>query len=547
MNIVAAVFADFTETFLGHPSRLSVPLGSRTVLGHTLSRLGRIDGVSQRCLVVQPPHADAARAAIAAAGLRTPIELLALDDGRRPRRALFRSARKWNLASWRGGALGTTWFDEFVEPLAVARVLDHYHCDAVLCLDGHQAALAPQLAERMLAHQRAHSADARFTFTAAPPGLAGVILGREVTRELLERNVPAGLLFTYRPETPQGDPLNRPACCQIDAGVAQTETRFIADTADSLALLDAAFGDLGADADAAALCSWFRSGGHDRAARLPLEIELELTTADPLPNTALRPRGRRVPKRELADLDAFRRLCDDIAVLDDRLAVLGGHGDPLQHARFTDVCRVIRSAGICGLAVVSPVVDLTADIFEALFAHHVDILEVQLDAHTPETYRAVHHADHFDRVLANIERVERARRDRLSPQPLVVCSLTRCTATQAELELFYDHWIRRTGNAVIRGYNDHAGLLPADDLLAMTPSVRIPCRRLATRLTLLADGSVPFCSQDVTGATSVADWRRERVTDIWRNAKLNALRDVHSNERWREFVLCESCREWSRP
>ena len=85
MKIVAAVFADFEESFLG-ASQLRAPLGSRTVIGSTLARLMHVDGLAGRCLFVRTRDENAARAATRAAGLEANIDVVALDDGNRPRR-----------------------------------------------------------------------------------------------------------------------------------------------------------------------------------------------------------------------------------------------------------------------------------------------------------------------------------------------------------------------------------------------------------------------------------------------------------------------------
>lgn len=547
MNIVAAVFADFAETFLGGESQLLARLGSRSVLGHTLARLMRVEGLERRCVFVRPRDEDAAGSVVSEAGLTGEIDVLALDDGARPRRRLLRSGRKWNLEGWRGSPLGTTWFDEYVEPLCVGRVLDHYRCAGVLCLDGHQPVLDVGIASQMIAHQRENDAEARLVFTQAPPGIAGILLRRDVTRELLEQQLPVGLLLSYRPEMPQLDPITKPMCLRIAAEVAQTPARLTGDTRRSRELLAAALAELGEDCDARGLSAWLREDGRDHAGSLPAEVELELTTDDPLPETTLRPRGDRVPRRRLEELDAVGRLARQLAAYDDRLLVLGGHGDPLLHPEFAEVCRQVRTAGVCGLAVATPLVELSDPALEALIDAGVDVLEVRLDANSAVTYRVVHNADAFERVLENIERIQAARRRRESAQPLVVCSLTRCAATLGELEAFFDRWIRVTGWAVIHGHNEYGGLLPVDSVLPMRPPVRGPCRRLGARMTLLADGRAVLCSQDVAGQRSLGSWVSQRVGELWCGAALGEARESHSRLVFDDYPLCARCREWFRP
>ena len=547
MDIVAAVFVDFEESFLGIGSQVLTPIGSRSILGHTLSRVALIGGVAQRCLMVRPRDEAVARAVLEELRLTEAFELLPLDQGSRPRRRLLRCGRKWNLSGWRGSPLGTTWFDEYVELHAVATVLDHYKYEAVLCLDGHQPVLDVGIATTMIAYQREYEAEARFVFTTAPPGLAGIILRREVTREYLEQNYPVGLLMSYRPELAQTDPITKDPCFRISSEISQTPGRYTGDTRASREMLAAALAELGEDCDAQSLCAWTRAWQHDRIERLPHEVELEITTQTPLPETSLHPRGKRVPRRQVEDLDAISRLVEQLAEYDDRMLLLGGHGDPLLHPHFPEICRRVKAASVCGLGVVTTLVELPEETLQSLLEHRVDLLEVQLDANCAATYRAVHNSDAFARVIENVERIQNARRAHQNPHPLVACSLTRCAATLAELEPFFEQWIKLTGWAVIRGYNDYTGTLPADPLLGMKPPLRRPCQRLSRRMMLLADGRAVYCSQDYAGTTAFGSWFSQDLDELWNAASLAALRQAHRCGEPDKYPLCSKCGEWFRP
>jgi hypothetical protein len=150
-------------------------------------------------------------------------------------------------------------------------------------------------------------------------------------------------------------------------------------------------------------------------------------------------------------------------------------------------------------------------------------------------------------VVANVERLEQARRRRESARPILVCSLTRCEATIKELEAFYDSWIPRIGSAVIRGHNDYCGLLPRDTLLPSMPSLRESCCRLDGRLCLLADGMVALCAQDVAGDLPLGNWHIQPLREIWRGAALNAARSAHGELRLEALPICTRCSQWSRP
>ena len=548
MKTALAMFADFEQDFLGGGSTLCAELAGDTLIGSALRRAALIGEVERRCLVVSPRDEAPARAALQRSGAGERFELLACDDNRRPRRALVRSARKWNLAAWRGSPLGTAWFDEFVEPLAAARVADATGCDSLLCLDGHQPLLDPAIAAAMLRHQADNADDARFVFTQASPGLAGILLHRDALRAVLEADTPVGLLMSYRPETPRADPVARVECARVPSIVAQTPGRWTGDTRASRELIAAAFRDLGEGCDAERLCTWLAAREADGALpSLPLEIEVELTTRDHLAGSRLRPRGDRVTSRELTDAEALLRITGELASYDDRLVVLGGHGDPLLHPRFAEVVRALRGQGICGIAVVTPLVELTDENLAALHEAQVDLVEVQIDANRAATYRHVHGFDGFERVLRNVARLAESRAARATPHPFILCSLTRCAATLEEMEAFFERWVRACGGAVTHGHNDYGGLLPPDELIALRPPVREPCRRLARRLMLLADGRVAQCNQDVLGQASLGDWQRQTLAEVWQGAPLATLREAHRGLSLAAHPLCGRCSEWFRP
>jgi len=546
MRIAGVIFADFEESNPGGPSQLRTAIRGHTIIVRTLRRFAKIEGLCGRYLLVRPRDRDAGEEAIRTAGVGSEVQLLPADPGLRPARELVRTARKWALRSWRGNPLALTWFDEFVDPPTVALVLDQVRCDAVLCLDGHMPLLDPVIGSAMVGHMVEHEAACKVVFTQAPPGLAGVIIRRECAADLVKLAIPFGLLLSYRPEIAQSDPIIHPSCYHVPTVMVHTAGRFTADTRASRELVQAAIHELGDWALGPEVCHWYRKSRLGRPEALPNEVEIELTTDDPLPDTTLRPRGNRVPRRELSDLAAVDRIAAELAEYDDRLVVLGGHGDPLSHSQFSQVVARLRGAGVYGIALVTPLLKLTDENLDAIFAHHVDAIEVLLDAHSPVTYAQVHGINEYARVVSNISRLEEERRRRQSPWPVIVPSLIRCSATIAEMEEFYDHWIKSVGSAVIRGYRDYCGSWPPDSLLPTRPPVREHCRRLATRMMLLADGNVPACSEDYRGETSLGNWSALSLASIWNSDGFQSLRRAHADLCLEAFPLCQRCGEWFR-
>ena len=84
-------------------------------------------------------------------------------------------------------------------------------------------------------------------------------------------------------------------------------------------------------------------------------------------------------------------------------------------------------------------------------------------------------------------------------------------------------------------------------LLPTTPSIRKPCRRLASRLTLLADGTATPCAQDARAEMPIGRWTTSGLAELWSGAGLGDVRAAQTRGVVGALPLCSRCGEWSRP
>jgi radical SAM protein with 4Fe4S-binding SPASM domain len=129
---------------------------------------------------------------------------------------------------------------------------------------------------------------------------------------------------------------------------------------------------------------------------------------------------------------------------------------------------------------------------------------------------------------------------------LIVPTFMKCRENLEEMEIWYDHWIRVLGHAVIAGPSDFAGQIADCAVADMSPPRRRACGRLKNRMTILSDGTVASCEQDVLGRQATGNVLREPLSEIWRNG-FAAIRDDHACGRFGARPLCGACREWHRP
>jgi hypothetical protein len=552
MKAIAVLEADFDVTSFGTRSRLEDGLHGEPVLRRTVRQLARSERLASIHVAVEPGQRERAERLLAGTGAVVETHDAPAPPWAAPIATGGRcaAARKWSMDAWRGGLDGYTAFDEGTNIWLLEALGRRDGADVVVSVPAAAPVASPALIDAMLAHYETVRQTVRFLFVPAPPGLAGTLFETVMLAELCKAAWPPGRPLAYQPDDPKRDLLVRDCCYRPDVAIEHAAGRLVADCDRAMDRLDRLLEAHNGSAETLTperIGAWLANDARSCAGPLPREVEIELTTDDPLPGTTLRPRGDRVPARGPIDIDRAEALFDMLARRDDSLVVFGGFGDPLRHPDFAAIVRAAADAGVFGLAVRTTALDLNDASIEAILDANVDVVSVLLDAHSAETYRAVHNADRYADAIERIEALDRARTQRPQPTPHIVPEMIKTRRTMPEMEAFYDDWIRKTGSAVIAGPAGYGGMLEDLAVRDMRPPARFACPRLWSRCLVLADGRVTLCDQDVRGDHAVEIPEAADLGSVWRGEPWSRLRDAHRREAYDTVSLCGSCREWHRP
>jgi len=439
VKTIAVLNADLVQSPLATPSRLAREMNGVPILAQTVSRVLKIHSVEGVYVLCPTDQRD--RCARILTGMN--VTVCQHDAGPPPWATLVRTARKWSLDAWRGGIGGATCFDEYTDARLIAGLLETTSADAVLSLPPAAMLFDPALGEKIIAHRKKISDEAKMSFVQAPPGLTAILLDSDVVGELAEKRLPVGTIFGYKPQAPQKDMIFEPCCCPTPADLRFATGRLIADTDRAVERISRILSS-GCSADAETMGRHLIERDERGSEPFPYEVEIELTTDDPYPANLLRPRGKKVPPRGPIPVDCICKVADELAERDDALCVLAGFGDPLRHPQLPAILDALRPApggGVYGLAVVTAGVDLTDNVINLLISHRVDVVSVTLDAWTPETYQALQSpggetSARLDVVLEKLDRLASLRADRRSVAPLVVPTFCKSRENLHEMDAF---------------------------------------------------------------------------------------------------------------
>jgi radical SAM protein with 4Fe4S-binding SPASM domain len=453
------------------------------------------------------------------------------------------ASRKW-ADGWRGGLLSTCDFDLGFHAPWYREIAERLEAEAVLLVDPAAALVDAVLVDGLIAHAATRNV-VELCFSPAAPGLSGTLMRKAMLDRLSVAKVHAGRFLHYMPDQPMRDPIGGEGCAPVPTPVARTTYGFKLDSDRQLHRVNAATVPLNGQlikSEAEELVR--RMAGAEEVDDLPREVVLEINT-----DRATKPiywPGRYLDvARPPMPTKTANRLFAELAASDDMRVTLAGVGDPLLSP---DVFEIITAAADLGISSIHVETDLLApeSVIKQLAGMPIDVVSVHVPAFSQQTYAAVMGVDAYVRVLDNVRMflLERQRLGRGTP--LVVPTFTKCAANLADMEQWYDQWIRAIGTAVITGPSTCGAQIPDVSVADMSPPRRRPCGRLSSRMTILSDGRIASCEQDVTGKQTLGEVGRTPITQIWRS-RFGAMRQDHRAGKWLSLPVCQSCNEWHRP
>ncbi len=111
-------------------------------------------------------------------------------------------------------------------------------------------------------------------------------------------------------------------------------------------------------------------------------------------------------------LDQFKHIFDQIKPL--RIA-LSGAGEPFLNPELLGIIRYARAGGASVLTTTN--FTLVSNKIEDIVSSGLSLIKVSLDAVMPETYKKIRGLDLFNRIIANIQEMQRVKRKRQLSSP----------------------------------------------------------------------------------------------------------------------------------
>ena len=116
----------------------------------------------------------------------------------------------------------------------------------------------------------------------------------------------------------------------------------------------------------------------------------------------------------------------------------------------------------------------------------------------------------------------------------------RMKETEDELEKFFRKWKEKSENVIIQKYDNFAGFLEERKVTDISPLKRFPCWHLKRDISILINGDVPVCREDVKGENILGNIFENSLEEIWEGAE-----SLYKDHLKGEYSgICRECDEY---
>lgn len=222
-------------------------------------------------------------------------------------------------------------------------------------------------------------------------------------------------------------------------------------------------------------------------------------------------------------------------------------GEALIHPRSYEMIEyAVRNSGIFVTLTTNGTI-MDEKRIENLLSAGIHMIDISIDAFTPETYAKIRVKGDLNITRANVLKLINMSRQ-ISQRTKVVVSYVEQPLNTNETNDFETFW---KGNGadyvVIRRQHSCSGAKAALAEVMRAENgndFRRPCLYPWERIVLNPRGNLSFCPADWTGDASIVDYRSTTIYETWQGEFYQRLRDAHLLNNFANHKFCGQCPDW---
>ena len=208
---------------------------------------------------------------------------------------------------------------------------------------------------------------------------------------------------------------------------------------------------------------------------------------------------------------AFERLVDSISgFCGDAVISVSLWGEPSRHPEFSRLAKAVAGRPGLSLVIETSGIGWDREVLDGLHGLRAGSLTwvVSMDADNEGDYRTLR-GEGWSEAKDTAELLLG-----MWPRNTYVQAV-RMKESDQNLERFYRGWFEKTENVIVQKYDDFCGVLPDRKVTDLSPLNRFPCWHVKRDLTVLMDGTVVLCREDIRRQHVLGNAFTQPLEEIW--------------------------------
>lgn len=243
------------------------------------------------------------------------------------------------------------------------------------------------------------------------------------------------------------------------------------------------------------------------------------------------------------DVDIFKRAIDESVGRPMTFVRITADGEPLLHPRFWELLEYARDKGVGPVGLTTNGSGLNERNARRLLEAGVFMVDISLDAFSPEAYAIVRAGLSYERTMENVLRLLDLRAEMKSPLKVMV-SFVKQKENAGEVDAFRDYWQPKLDQVLIREMISNVGINDVTDSVTEAQTRRWPCPHVFRREVVNYDGKSKYCPIDWVSGSVLEPLAGTTLRDIWLGEDYRRLRLAHLNNDFADSPFCGGCRDW---
>lgn len=257
-----------------------------------------------------------------------------------------------------------------------------------------------------------------------------------------------------------------------------------------------------------------------------------------------------VPQKRLMPKDVFLRACESVGNRKCGIEI-SAYGETFQHPAANEyLFQARKKCPNADIIVATNGTFLDEECCEKIVDSGIDTLQFSLDAGSPESHKWLTGANHYDKLVRNLETLIEVREKRNGNHLKIYTHIIGIKELAHEFDEFVARWAPKLDLAHVRAYGNWAGMVDDNGVTPAEkqelPKERYPCAWLWYASKIEPDGNVSKCFIHVTGDDSpLGNIMNQSLEEIWTDNVINNARKLHCSNDYNQLQYCDKCTVWS--